>query len=392
MQRLITIAFILLASSGIAFAEIITVLRAPGDTGHLDYPFRDSLRPEWELLKTEYHDLIRSRIYPLKYADITIAFGSQLEKLPDDCALPSFVPMTVIVSGSRPNNSNNQRHAEFYAIGDLGCLEVIYGWDSQTPEYSAIYFRADAKFVPLSTTNYLPERLEWEKAKFDLVKKWFDNPLPKTADLGTVEVSGAASLELLKRLTSRGQDYRGRQNAFKELQRQRGEPATWLSTNLGTWLSTNLGTLLAQPSDHRYSGPAHMAMMTAAEYRIDLAVPVLVSNINYRLDRDSFPAGSRLAPVAVYPAASALAKIGGSKLPDLLIEQIRLNENEEVGNACAWVLREDLGKELASYILQQASERERDSKVSNRLNTLLKAVKADDELLSLPVADLIKSK
>ena len=36
--------------------------------------------------------------------------------------------------------------------------------------------------------DFLP-RLAWDKAKFALLKKWFDEHLPKIKDLGVVEVS-----------------------------------------------------------------------------------------------------------------------------------------------------------------------------------------------------------
>ena len=191
MKKLLAVAFLLSAFCGTTFAQRLEVLNAPEDNCHFigDDADRNHPHPEWAPLQTKYYDLIRTRIFPFKYGDITNAFGPKLDKQPNDCALPSFVPAIVILSGTVI--SNDQRHTDFYAIGDIGCLEIFYSWDGKSVEDAVIYFHADSKFVRLWFNDYNAERLEWEKAKLDLVKTWFDDHLPKITDLGVVEVSGA---------------------------------------------------------------------------------------------------------------------------------------------------------------------------------------------------------
>lgn len=192
MKKTITIAVLLLAFCGITFSQMLDDLRTPKDSSHWDGATKSSMawdtnHPEWMPTQTEYQNLLRTRIHSLEYNDITNAFGPKLEKQPNDCVLPSFVPTFFFLSGLIV--SNDQRHVDFYALGDVGSIQVFYGFDGKSIEYAAIYFRADEKFVPLSSDDYNAQRLEWEKAKLSLVEKWLDDHLPKMTDLGIFEVS-----------------------------------------------------------------------------------------------------------------------------------------------------------------------------------------------------------
>lgn len=56
-------------------------------------------------------------------------------------------------------------------------------------QLALIYFRSDAQFVPLKSTNDFPQRLEWEKAKFAALTQWLENHLPPMTDLGKLAIS-----------------------------------------------------------------------------------------------------------------------------------------------------------------------------------------------------------
>jgi hypothetical protein len=98
--------------------------------------------------------------------------------------------MGMAVSGfhsSIPDADKN--HTDLHSVGDIGYVEFFYANDGERIQNAAICFRADKAFVPLASTNDLAKRLEWERGKFDAVKKWLDEHLPKLNDLGVVELS-----------------------------------------------------------------------------------------------------------------------------------------------------------------------------------------------------------
>lgn len=66
-----------------------------------------------------------------------------------------------------------------------------------------LFSRADKHFVPLKSPGDFDKRFDWDKAHYALIKKWFDQHLPRVKDLGTVEVmdSAAAKVKLDKNRT-----------------------------------------------------------------------------------------------------------------------------------------------------------------------------------------------
>ena len=146
--------------------------------------------PELQPLLAEYKELLEVRIHPLSHlTNISASFGPMLEQRPLDRAKPLFVPMMIGESGITPSDKPDQRHQGFHAIGDVGYLEVHYGYDGVWVAACVVHLRTDDKFVPLKSTNDFAARLKWDKARFDTLKKWFDAHLPKLTDLGVVEVS-----------------------------------------------------------------------------------------------------------------------------------------------------------------------------------------------------------
>ncbi len=193
MKRLILAAILVVALNYSALGVISSFIKSPQDdlkaTGLCD---RKGAYPELQPLLTEYSELLEVRIYPLCATTNPAAFfGPKLDQQPTDRARPLFGPSWISESGMTPGGVPDKRHVEFHAVGDVGYLEVHYGFDGVWVSACALYLRTDATFVPLKSTNDFAKRLEWDKAKFDTLKKWFDAHLPKLTELGVVEVSEA---------------------------------------------------------------------------------------------------------------------------------------------------------------------------------------------------------
>ena len=50
----------------------------------------------------------------------------------------------------------------------------------------SLYLKEDAQFVPVKSTNDIPQRNEWDKARFKAYMNWMDEHMPKFIDLGEV--------------------------------------------------------------------------------------------------------------------------------------------------------------------------------------------------------------
>jgi len=146
-------------------------------TGDLDGS-KHRAHPELQSLTDDYNKVLQVQVGPLHMKDIDAFFGPKLEGKPDDRVKPLFVPMEIMESGLTPINENH-RHVDFHAIGDIGYLEVHYGWDGESVATAVIYLRANDKFVPLKSTNDIPHREAWDKARFEVLKSWLDVHLPK---------------------------------------------------------------------------------------------------------------------------------------------------------------------------------------------------------------------
>jgi hypothetical protein len=185
MKSRIASALILIASLNATFATIFTWLDYSKD--NLDARIAVQERAFMKSMRTEYDYLLSSRICLLKFDAVRHCFGRSLAKPPDDCALPLFAENGSGRSGY--TSSPDKSHTDFNAIGNLGYVEIFYNSDGESIGDAAIFFRTDKQFVPLQSTNDYYRRVSWDMAKFDAVKDWLDQHLPKIKDLGTVEVT-----------------------------------------------------------------------------------------------------------------------------------------------------------------------------------------------------------
>jgi hypothetical protein len=195
MKRSVAVAILLCAFCGVSLAVIYFSIAAPQDDGETRTAISD--RPELKFLASEYHDVLRTRLWPLKRDDIAKDFGPLLETAtnwwgygvaaggkrsgpelgqhPADLVLPIFVGTGMMVSGLHTGDpAKDKSHTDLHAIADIGYVEFYYQLDGESIQTAVIYFRADDKFVPLKSTNDLPKRLAWDKGKFDALKEWLD--------------------------------------------------------------------------------------------------------------------------------------------------------------------------------------------------------------------------
>lgn len=185
MKSRITILLIFIAFLNPAFATISTILDFSKD--NLNARLAVQERAVIKSLQAEYDNLLSTRICLLKYEGVKRSFGQELALRPSDCALPLFAEDASGQTGY--TTYPNKRHTDFNAIGDLGYVEIFYNSDGENIGDAAIYFRTDEQFTPLQSTNDYDKRVSWEMAKFDAVKQWLDQHLPKIKDLGTIEVT-----------------------------------------------------------------------------------------------------------------------------------------------------------------------------------------------------------
>jgi len=212
MKKIIVTGLAIIGICSPINSQLILGLDTPNDDP--SYALRERADSgELIALRAEYNDILQTRIWPLKYSDVTNIFGPKLAQKPVNYALPMFVPVMQGMSGLAPKDS--KRHMDYYAIGGAGYLQVYYNWDGETIGIAAFYLRTDDKFVPLHSTNDISRRLDWDgtgyvllrtetehsdfvrrmkwdKAGFASLKKWLDQHLPKLTDLGVVKVSSDA--------------------------------------------------------------------------------------------------------------------------------------------------------------------------------------------------------
>ena len=140
---------------------------------------------ELKPLTEDYYDFLSQRILPMKLADVDAVFGPKIETLPKEAVRPLFVPIIYRASGLVPPDDRKD-HTDFHTVGTLGYIQVVYQFDGESVATAVLYLKEDAQFVPIKTTNDIPQRNEWDKARFQACINWTDERMPKIIDLGEV--------------------------------------------------------------------------------------------------------------------------------------------------------------------------------------------------------------
>ncbi|MEK7781377.1 MAG: hypothetical protein AAB370_07745 [Verrucomicrobiota bacterium] len=180
MKRTVFVTLLLYALPIVSFAQRGILLGPPHDDPNVrrDVYSRVELKP----FITEYDHIIKTRVGALKGENIAKVFGPKLEHrspvsarwYPTNSVAPSFAPYSLSFSGLLAGE--DQSHRDLYAMGNVGYVEFFYERDNRL-KTAVIYLRLDDQFVSLKSTNDLSKRLEWDKAKFEVVKKWLDEHL-----------------------------------------------------------------------------------------------------------------------------------------------------------------------------------------------------------------------
>lgn len=191
-MKLLAISVVLLSLLGSkCFGVVLSFVEAPRDDLRVLGPCDTNVcrHPELQALGQKYNELLTIRFLSLKQSDVAAIFGPKLEKKPDDFVRPLFGPGMIVESGLHSTDEANKRHIDFHAIGDLGYLEVHYAYNGESMDTCIIYLRADAGFIPLKSTNDIAGREAWDEAKFEKLKGWLNDHMPKVIDLGEVKVT-----------------------------------------------------------------------------------------------------------------------------------------------------------------------------------------------------------
>ena len=104
---------------------------------------------------------------------------TQLPDLPAPYVLPSFQSTEFITTGFFDVSQPQRRHVDYYRVDDLGFVQFVFHQDGERVEAAVIYFRPDAQFVPLRSKKDLTRRIGWEKKKWERIKSWIIQRLPK---------------------------------------------------------------------------------------------------------------------------------------------------------------------------------------------------------------------
>ena len=177
MKRQFLFLFLLLFLASGAFAARIIPLIESRD----DLKTRQAVRhrPELKPLADEYTQLIQRLLVPRSLPDIDAIFGPVLSSPPSERVLPLFAPEEVLLPEITEAAVQNKGHADFHALGEVGFVQFYFSPDGVSVQGAVLYLRADDQLVPLRSADDFPERLGWEKSRFEDAKNWLNEHLPK---------------------------------------------------------------------------------------------------------------------------------------------------------------------------------------------------------------------
>ena len=106
--------------------------------------------------------------------------------------------------------------------------------------------------------------------------------------------------------------------------------------------------------DHTYNGKTYTIVVAAGIYRVADAVPLLIDNITYEIDKSTIPHGAKFSPWVYYPIANALVEIGDGTVIQSVIKQLSTATDEKTITFDALVLDRILGHAMATILLTAA--------------------------------------
>lgn len=196
---------------------------------------------------------------------------------------------------------------------------------------------------------------------------------------GVAEKQSAA--KLIESLSS--PNHRQRRAAASKLQYSRRAVAEQLSANLHRIVTA--GNL-----EETFEGETHLVLRLIAQWRVDESLTKLTEIVTFKLDAATFPAGIKVAPAAYYPAASAVAEIGGQRAITSMLDKIEKSDEDKDIRICTWVLYKILGEDLAKAGMEQRAESAPAKDIEDRFLHAASLVNKGESLL--PYASPLQSK
>lgn len=145
----------------------------------------------------------------------------------------------------------------------------------------------------------------------------------------------------------------------------------------------NIKSFSTEP-ERTYNGSFHLTLQAIGEWRVEETVPFLVPMVDITLDRSTFPVGAKFLMEAYYPAAGALAAIGGRSVVREIFKPLKEPAGEEVLRASTWVLKECLGVEVAKATVELALKKAWHDVEKGNLAKVIRLLNSPDTILLWP--------
>lgn len=136
-----------------------------------------------------------------------------------------------------------------------------------------------------------------------------------------------------------------------------------------------------KPKDNmHYMGQLHKFLIIASRWKMSGTVDELAKGIMIRVDQSTMPVGILYSTRFFYPVANALADIGDYRVMLKMLSVIRTGKSRE-REIAVWVLYEAFGSDFAKSMIKSAADRERNSKLQDRLKGAIKLVDKGGKLI-----------
>ena len=185
-------------------------------------------------------------------------------------------------------------------------------------------------------------------------------------DMGLAQADGAALVEQVKAVVGKVQD---------------GDETTRIhAANLVRRIRTTItGKLLEQldkgKRDYSFNGTTHTAMQLLGEAGGPIAVPKLMEMITFELSSERIACSGEISAINFYPAAEALASIGGPQVLNAALQKIKKTDDDKTIRLCAWVVsRQFTGGRTPVAFLQAYIDNIVDEKPKKRLEIALECI------------------
>jgi len=141
-------------------------------------------------------------------------------------------------------------------------------------------------------------------------------------------------------------------------------------TEMRQQIFNDLSKIVAESPNRAWGGPAHLAIEQLGAWRFREAIPLLIANVDWALDKKTLPRGKMFPTIAFYPATIALAQIGGRTVRGPVIEAAANTDDGWKLRLLGWILSEADGPEIAKMVLSRRLEGVTDKVMKARLEKL----------------------